>query len=260
MTGSNRLIPQERDRHLLRELATVRVVDREQAKLIAGFRSTTRANARLLGLVQAGLLRRFFIGTAVGHRKALYSLSAQGAELVGVPNRGLQRRKDELLAADYFVQHQLTINAIYFAVRYSSLPSAVTFQRWLAFFEPLRQNLRLIPDGYFELNFPLGTLAAFLEVDLGHESLKVWKEKVRGYLQYALSGESLERPQARRFRVLILTTTDRRLQAIRQAVAQSTQKIFWFATLDAFRRLGLFAPIWLRPAGDQRQPLLKELA
>ena len=38
----------------------MRVIDREQAKCIAGFGSTTRVNIRLLALTRAGLLRRFY--------------------------------------------------------------------------------------------------------------------------------------------------------------------------------------------------------
>src|SRR5882724_2210165 len=92
MTGSNRtgnnhrsIVVQERDRHLLRELGVMRVVDREQAKTVAGFGSITRVNARLLALTRAGLLRRFFAGTTAGGAKALYALSAKGAQLIGVP-------------------------------------------------------------------------------------------------------------------------------------------------------------------------------
>ena len=57
----------------LAELAVMRVVDREQAKIVAGFGSTTRANARLLALTRAGLLRRFFLGTTGAGQKALYA-------------------------------------------------------------------------------------------------------------------------------------------------------------------------------------------
>jgi hypothetical protein len=72
MTGNNkRLVLQPRDRRLLEELATMRVVDREQAKIVAGFGSTTRANTRLLALSRAGLLRRCFLGTTAGGSKAL---------------------------------------------------------------------------------------------------------------------------------------------------------------------------------------------
>ncbi len=45
---------QERDRHLLRELSVMRVIDREQAKIVAGFRSITRVNRRSLSKEAAG--------------------------------------------------------------------------------------------------------------------------------------------------------------------------------------------------------------
>src|SRR4029077_21157851 len=56
MTGNSktRIVLQERDRHLLKEIAVMRVVDREQAKCVAGFGSLTRANSRLLALTRAG--------------------------------------------------------------------------------------------------------------------------------------------------------------------------------------------------------------
>ena len=56
MTGNNGkgIVLQERDRHLLKELAVMRVIDREQAKCVAGFGSTTRANNRLLALTRPG--------------------------------------------------------------------------------------------------------------------------------------------------------------------------------------------------------------
>src|SRR5260370_23416240 len=99
MTGNNRhgLVLQERDRHLLRELSIMRVIDREQVKCVAGFGSTTQVNGRLLRLTRAGLLRRFFLGTRAGGQKALYTLSTSGAKLVHVPFRGLRRTRDEPL-------------------------------------------------------------------------------------------------------------------------------------------------------------------
>src|ERR1700684_3688532 len=114
MAGNNRrlVILQNRDVHLLRELSVMRVIDREQAKIVAGFGSTSRANARLLALTKAGMLRRFFLGSG-GGRRALYTLSRGGAQAARVPFRGPRRPRDEVLVADYFVAHQLAVNAIY---------------------------------------------------------------------------------------------------------------------------------------------------
>src|SRR2546430_4111829 len=123
MTGSNRrLVLQPRDRQLLKELATMRVIDREQAKVVAGFGSTTRANTRLLALTQANLLRRCFLGTTVGGTKALYMLSPQGAQALGLPLRAPRRQKDEVVIADFFIQHQLCINEIYCRLKYQPIP------------------------------------------------------------------------------------------------------------------------------------------
>src|SRR6478752_3394702 len=97
----------DRDRLLLKELAIGEVIDREQAKRIAGFKSTTRANDRLLKLVRAGFLRRFFLGTRAGGTKAIYSLSAKGAQVVHIEGRLIKRKNNSLLVGDLFVEHQL---------------------------------------------------------------------------------------------------------------------------------------------------------
>jgi hypothetical protein len=258
MTGNDRrgLVLQERDKRLFRELATMRVIDREQAKTVARFGSTTRANARLLALTRAKLLRRFNLGTTAGGRKALYALSANSASLLGVPNRGPRRSQDEPLVADFFIQHQLVINETYCAVKFSALPSGVAFGRWQAFYEPLTADLRLIPDGYVELQTPSGVVAAFLEVDLGNETMSVWKEKVRNYLRFALSGDSERMFKQNRFRVLVVVNSERRLRGIQKVIAASTEKIFWLASLQAIRKNGFFASVWFRPTGNESQFLV----
>lgn len=260
MSGNKRrgIVIQERDRHLLRELAVMRVVDREQVKIAGGFHSTTRVNDRLLSLVRAGLLRRFFLGTSAGGTKALYALSAKGARVVEVPVRGPQRRKDETLTADFFIQHQLTVNELYCTLKYQMLPKGVSFHRWISFFAPMVPGLQLIPDGYLELQAPSGILAGFLEIDLGHERGDAWKGKIENYLRFAVSvspeGKTFHRP----FRVLVIAPTERRLSSIRKLAALKTEKIFWFASLEAIHRDGFFAPIWFRPKGENREPLIKE--
>lgn len=260
MSNSAGMVIQDRDLHLLRELGVMRILDREQAKVVAGFGSTTRANARLLALVRAGLLDRFFLGTIAGGAKALYSLSAKGAQLAEVPHRGFRRTKDQALVADFSVQHQLATNQVYCALKYGTPPIPnVCFQRWLTFQEPIHQGLRLIPDGYAEFQTPAETVAAFLEVDLGHERLKVWKEKVENYFQLARSGDFERRFRASRFRTLVVVHTVGRMLSIRSAIAAMTERIFWFSTLGAIETEGAFAPIWLRPRNDDRQPLFRAI-
>jgi hypothetical protein len=267
MTGTERkqvrrkrgIVLQPRCLTLLREAAFMRVADAKQLAVAAGFHSTTRINTRLLALYHAGLLRRFFIGST-GGRKALYAISEKGAQLIQVPCRGPRRRQDELLIADFFVGHQLAVNEVYCALKFRKTPvSCVHFVQWHSFFAPLAAGLALIPDGYVEWRTPTGIDSAFLEVDLGHEALSIWKEKARHYLQFALSGDFERQFTQPRFRVLVLANSERRMQSIRSAVAGVTQKIFWFAPLDAVQGDKFFGPVWLRPVEREYQPLFKEL-
>ena len=258
MTGNDRrrgLVVQPRDIKLLGELAVMRVIDREQAKIVAGFRSTTRANTRLLALTRAGLLRRFFLSGG----KSLYALSEKGAQRAGAPFRGPHRRADEMLVADFFVEHQLAVNDLYCALKFGAIAVAgVSFRRWLPFHESITKSLRLIPDGYVEFATPKETLAAFLEVDLGHERGPVWQEKSRNYVQLALSGDFERGFGTHRFRVLVLAHSERRLRSLQKTVGAITQKIFWFATLSTVRDQGFFAPVWYRPIGEMPTQLIEE--
>ncbi|HEY6763216.1 MAG TPA: replication-relaxation family protein [Candidatus Sulfotelmatobacter sp.] len=253
------MVIQERDRHLLRELALLRVIDREQAKMIAGFWSTTRANRRLLALVRTGLLKRFFLGTRGAGQKSIYGISRKGAALVAMPYRGLQRRNDESLVADLFVQHQLAVNDLYCSLTHTPIPiPGISCERWVHFFQPVVPEIRLIPDGYVELRAHNVTIACFLEIDRGVETLKTWTEKVRNYLQLALTGTFEREFHQQSFRVLVIANSARRMLSIRKAVLTMTTKIFWFATLADAQGEGFFNPIWLRPKGEDRLPLIDQ--
>lgn len=235
----------------------MRIADREQVMIVAGFSSITRANKRLLALTRAGFLRRFFLGFS-GARKALYALSPKGANAARVSRRGPRRPQETMLVADYFTEHQLTINGLYCILKFRPIPlPQIRFHRWQSFHEPVMPASNLIPDGYVEFTTPAGIVACFLEIDLGHESRTVWKEKARRYVQLALSGKYPQTFGQERFRVLVITTSERKLHSIRKAVAGITQKIFWFSTI-ASRPKEFFAPVWTRPVEEIQQTLFNE--
>jgi hypothetical protein len=259
MAGNRRrvgVILQERDRHLFRELATMRIIDRELAKVAVGFRSTTRANTRLLKLTRAGLLHRFFVGTIAGGRKAIYTPSKKGGILAGAEYRRISRSHGKTLVGDLYVDHQMHINAVYSAVKFRPLPVGVRFIGWRALHEPFSQNSRVIPDGYFEIATSGGTRPMFLEVDLGHQAMKVWQQKARGYLQLALSGDFARLFRQSQFRVLVITTSPRRLAKIRSVIAKQTDKVFWLSDFQTINRAGFWSSVWLRPTGDRALSLI----
>jgi hypothetical protein len=260
MTGNRKhtIIIQERDKRLFRELGGImRVTDSEQAKLVAGFNSTTRANTRLLALTQAGLLKRIFVGTIDGGRKALYALTPKSNSLVDVKIPPLSLKQDLKLAGNLKLEHQMQINSVFVTVKYWTIPVAGTrLVRWIAFREPLTQGIPLIPDGYFEIDTPSGTRTMFLEVDLGTEPIRTLQSKALHYVQLAVSGEYSRLFAKPQFRVLVLTTTEKRMHSIRSAVLPVTDKIFWFSTLENINRENFWSPVWLRPPGNQKHSLL----
>jgi hypothetical protein len=259
MTGSKRtaLVLQNRDRHLLTELAVMRIVDRQTAEVIAGFSSIPRANSRLLALTRAGLLRRFFTGSIAHGRKAVYTLTSKGARLVDSPSAGIERSSGRLVVGDRFVEHQSVVNCVYVAVKYRPSPYPdLRLRRWLTFHRELTEAIKLKPDGYCECQRGDVVRGMFLEVDLGTEALSEWQRKTSRYLRLALSGDFERRFRQPQFRVLVVVNSEKRLANIRTTVAKSTDKIFWFTTADNIQRDGFWSPIWLRPTGDQRHSLL----
>ncbi len=259
MTGNKRqgIVVQERDRHLLSELNRMRIIDREMTKIVAGFGTTSAANMRLLALTRSGLLKRFFVGS-VGHgRKAIYTLSPKGSDLIQSKLGGLNRPANRLIVGDAFVEHQMAINAIYLALQYRERPASCERpRRWVSFYQSISESIKLRPDAYFEIQAGPALRSAFLEMDLGTEALKVWRDKTASYLQLAISGEFERRFRQPQFRVLVVANSDRRLANIRATVAKATDKIFWFRTIESINRDGFWSPLWLRPLGDQQHSLL----
>ena len=259
MAGNKRttgLVLQVRDRRLLAELATMRIIDRELAKVAVGFRSTTRANARLLKLTRARLLNRFFVGSIAAGRKAIYTLSKRGGVVAGTEYRPISRSHGKTLVGDLYVDHQMHINEVYCTTKFRPLPIGTRFVGWRVFHEPLSQHSRVVPDGYFELQSPAGTPPMFLEVDLGHQSMRVWEQKIRQYLQLAISGDFTRLFKKPQFRVLVITTSPRRLAKIRSLIAKHTDKVFWLSDFQTISRAGFWSACWLRPPGDQALPLI----
>jgi hypothetical protein len=259
MTGNKTkgIVVQNRDLRLLGELGVMRIMDREMAGIIGQFGVRRRVNACLHRLTRAGLLRRFFVGSVAHGRKAVYTLSPKGAELVGSAVGGIRRPANGLVTSDGFVEHQTAINEIYLLLKFRPVPQAgLSVLRWITFHQPISEAVKLKPDAYLELAAGALVRAMFLEVDLGTEALKVWQQKTAAYLRLAVSGEFARRFRQPQFRVLVVTRSEKRLASIRSAVSKSTTKIFWFTTFDAIKRDGLWSPVWLRPSGDQRQSLI----
>jgi len=243
-----------RDRDLFHTLLIARVLDGGQVQIVCGFGSVRRTNRRLLKLVSAGLLRRWFVGTAGGGQRALYGLSPQGANVIGETSQGLiPWKQDALITSSQFLRHQQAVNDIFLRARFYPLPPGLSCERWERPKLPLSPSAPLIPDGYFEIAREGVIYPTFLEMDLGTESSRVWKRKVELYLKVATTSD---RFHPKLVRTLVLFPSMRRLESIRKVIAKRSEKLFWLSTQHEVQRNGLWEPIWLRPVGDQKQRLL----
>jgi len=256
-TGTEQhVIVQKRDLRLFHALSILRIVDRKQTQRISGFNSTTRVNARLLKLLHAGLLKRFFFVSALGGKRAIYSLSKKGAELTGTAPNGIQRPADSFLIGDKFVAHQLAINEVFCASHFDAYIKARAVKEWKAFTNPLSPATSIVPDAYFEIHLTEIIRPMFLEVDQGTEGLAVWNKKINEYLTLASSGE-FERLFGRpRFAVAVVAASARRMQSLRTHVAKTTSKLFYFTTQERIATQGFWSVIWFRPEGEQLEPLI----
>lgn len=253
MSGNSNIIIQPRDLQLIRITAELRAVDRHQAMTIGGFKSVTRANTRLLALVRAKLLNRFFIGVGPGTQKAIYTVSQKGAAVASVPYRRFRRKNDALYSGDLFLEHQLLMNEIYLLLTKTGSPASV--QNWKTFEKPLSGG-SVRPDAYFEIVITNAVRFVFLEVDKSTESKKTWRKKTASYLSFALSGAFEKQFNRSQFRVLVITTTQQQLRRIQSAVSEQTSKVFWLTTFSDIKTLGFFSAIWQRPNSQEKVQLL----
>jgi hypothetical protein len=233
MAGSS-VVLQPRDRRLLSALEVLSCLNREQAQVLGPFTSVTRANARLLQLTRARILRRTFHGTIAGGRQAVYV------------RRGRRRR------ALRAIEHELALSEVF--CRFSTRPSLIPetrFHRFVRTDEPLSGS-GIIPDGLVEITHGGQIHPVYVEVDRGTEPMSVIDRKASGYLALAISAEASGQPQ---FRVVVVTTGERRLKNLCREVARRTTKLFFLTTLQAINREGPWAPVWRRPTGEAACPL-----
>jgi len=90
-----------------------------------------------------------------------------------------------------------------------------------------------------------------------------WQEKIRAYREFRQSGRSKKYYGTHRFRVLTVTTSEKRLLNLKRA----TEKVkgddhFWFAAQEAlniWRPEVLLNPVWSVASKDNRQVLFQDM-
>lgn len=210
----------------------------------------------------------------MGKKEAYYSVGKRGEGLVSL-ELGLTKERIEIHSRtlkrrikSYSVLFTLAhINAIsmtrFFFERAFAMNDRVELISWLPerllqqqFKDGKRRKLR--PDALIKyFTKPNGKkYTAFLEVDLATESSKQIQKKVSRYLAFSKTRLPQQRFGTSLFRVIILTTSDKRSKNIKKAVERVTDKIFWITDFSLLKGDFLELPIFLRAGYKDRCPLI----
>jgi len=241
------------------------------ALLLADWRFLRREQIALLLHIEGADLDRLLATLAEGeiiqavapayHRpeQTVYALGRGGAALVaaqlGSDRAGLVRRPRRSGVGLLFLEHLLAIND----VRLAFLRAAECHQghRLLTWRQggdiadrvpsPGRPGvwLPVRPDGYLAYQAATRRVDAFVEADLGTVTNKRWASRIQAYVAYRLSGRFPARYGVLSFRVLTVTTTERRLANLWHTTQKAGGRgLFWFTTFAELGRHSPLAPIW----------------
>jgi len=254
------------------------------------FPSMQTAYRRVRLLRSQGLLEDFSIPNV---EEAILTVGRKGlhevASLLGVGYEELRWADTKSRPRDYyFMRHFLAINDFrirlfldceglglkllgfipdYFGERTERGGTAKYIKDVVCDIAGSRQEVSHTPDGVFSLERDGKAALFFLEIDRGTEEVsdpdKGVLKAVRFYMNYLIDGKyqryakDFGTSEFKGFRVLFVTTSDRRISNVRQAVSalpvpDKAKRFFWLSTFDRIDTKGPFEPVWLSAdIGDQ---------
>jgi hypothetical protein len=260
----SQLVLQPRDVAILKFIYEYGLLSGKQIQQLLRFGCATRRNARLRPLFDHGYVDRFFLPTLNGNAKILYVLGPKGAlviaETLGLDVQVVKRRIRQMRETkEMFLLHRLQANQTRLTLSSAmDQSSGMRMDLWRG--EPELPEVRLIPDGYCQYRYRDQLWSFFLELDRSTESHRRIQAKVEAYLRFGLSGLYQRHFGLKFFRVLLVALNEKRLLNLKRLIEKTTDKIFWFATLEEITpETVLFSPIWRRPGKDGLFALHEEI-
>lgn len=265
-----------RDRAVVGAVQAYRALRRDQVQALffPSARTCCRALARLY---HHGFLERLrpLVQWGAGDRQMVYLVGRRGAALLRAAGLEVAWQPRDSRVSWVFLEHRLALNDVRVAVTLATVQQGLVLETWVdevalkragaqdrvtvVTAEGGRRRVAIVPDGYFVLALPDGRRARFfLEVDRGTLSTQRWALKVRAYQAYVRSGRYQARYQARSLRVLVVTTSDRRLAHLKAATERAGgASLFWFTTFQrAAPEAILTRPIWRVAGWPNEAPLI----
>lgn len=241
--------------------------------------SMSQTRLRLTKLYHNRYLDRIYRPTIKGSGEAIYCLDKKGADILAAElgvDRGqiFWQGRRRALSQDS-LEHALRVNDFRVAMNIACerTGAAKLAGEWIEeqILRDLKQRVKvpypsdpdrhidcpLVADGFFGLEFGNGLSQFFmLEMDLGTESNTRFALKVRAYKEYLESGKYRDIFEGKIFKVLVVTTSPRRMENLMKTARKAGDKtIFWFTEFSQYRQDGelfpeqLMAGIWRVP-GD----------
>jgi protein involved in plasmid replication-relaxation len=266
----------ERDREIIKAVNDFRILTAAHIRLLF-FNSASTTQYRLVRLFQHGFLQRQFPVLPIGNATTIapiYTLGLRGAQVL-IDTFGYESDTLRVPKKDFawdFVQHTLKINEFRLSVVLAARANNWQVETWedervfrsqpdyvvLKDAKGKPREKPVLPDGYFCLVTSRGRTHFFLEVDRGRESESKFRPQIEVYEEYIASGGYTARYQTKSLRILIVTTTPRRLaklRAITQMVGGDSK--YCFLTFDQINpQTILTGSVWKRMGSDALQALI----
>ncbi len=240
----------ERDQEILKALNDYRTLLAHQIEALF-FTSKSATQYRLVRLYQHEFVDRHIMPivsqTAI-KVPIIYTLGKRGASvLTALCGYGREQIRPQIAMTWQVLDHLLQVNDIRIAVTLAAQHNQWRLEEWLDEFS-LKANpdyvsiagasKPVLPDGYFCLSVPQGKARFFLEVDRGTEPHHKFKPQIEVYEAYIRSGQYQERYKAKSLRILIVTTTNRRLASLQATVKKAGgSDRYWFTIFDQVIRI-----------------------
>ena len=254
-----RMYVTSRDVEILEAVEDYRFLSSEQVRALF-FSSISQARRRLAKLWHAKLLERTFrpVIPTEGSSPALVALSKQGAMLLAQrTGRDLSEFK-HLSARErrstFFLDHTLCRNDFRIAITLACAQTkGLKLLGWLQKPEDIADSIRvrlrpgaeperipLVADGFFVIQAGDKQYAFLVEIDRGTTTSRRIERKLIGYYHWWKQGGPKTCFGVDNIRVLIVTTSERRLENLRKLALKVREdgkgtRLFWFATQDTTR-------------------------
>jgi hypothetical protein len=193
----------DHERILMEEVSRLYLVSHDQARRLIGYsdglsgqRMTRRVLARLTEHGVLSRLERTIGGVRAGSAGYVYYLGPAGQRLLALhAGQGLIRGRTRPEPGSRYVRHRLAVAEVYVEVREAERSGDVDVLAlqaepdcWRSFQDALGGRRDLKPDAFSRLGVGAYEESAFIEVDLGTESLNVISAKLKVYIDYYNSG------------------------------------------------------------------------